>query len=169
MHRTHVSHARRLALLPLVAAATLSIWGCGGGGGGGGNTPGVIPTPDPGGSEVTGDSSSARFHVDVTSGTVTALPSSGTVGTSAVLTGTAVGFRTTRLVDEDGSVGIKATEVRIENHTGRDLTNAKVVFSDITNLMTTPDIRVSSMSASLAQPAARDGMAVGLDGCVLRR
>jgi len=146
IHLQQTGPSRALPLL-VVVLFVLCLVGCGGGGSGSGSSqptppaPTPTPTPDPGGPTETGDSSSARFHVDVASGTVTALPSTNDVGTSAVLTGTAVGFRTTKLVDEGGSVGVKATSVQIENHTGRDLTNAKVVFSDITNVTAVTDIR----------------------------
>jgi len=148
--------------------AILGLSGCGGGGGGSADRPSVTPTPDPEPPDTTADPTATRFRVEVASGTVTTAPSAESVGTSAVLAGTAVRFRTTKLVDEGGSVGVKATAVRIENHTGRDLTDARVVFSDITSLAGVPDIRslvnVSTIASTLTARAI--GVAVGLDGCV---
>lgn len=112
--------------------------GCGGG---------IAPTPAP---DDLPDSStpfspySARFHVEVGSGEVTAsvpMTPAGAVNTAAILTGTAIGFEVGKLVDEPGNVGVKAFSVRVVNRTQRDLTNANLLFGPITNVDAWSDIR----------------------------
>ncbi len=143
-------------------AGLMGLTGCGSGGGGD-----SALTPDP--VEPTVENPySARFHVDVATGEVTSAASSDAVGTSAVLTGTAVGFSATRLVDEDGGVGVKATAVRVTNRTGRSLKNARVVFSEFTNVSAWSDIRsqvnVNTLASTASDPPS--GTTVGADGAV---
>lgn len=143
-----------------VALLAMLLAGCGGG---------MVPTPDP---DDPPDSStavspySARFHVDVDSGEVTAtVPKSpaGQVDTAAILTGTAVGFEVSKLVDEPGNVGVKAFSVRVINRTQRDLTNAKLLFGPITNVGAWSEIR-SKVEVSTFAGSGTAGFADGATG-----
>lgn len=126
----------------------LLLQGCGGGGGSAGPQPPVTPTATP---------YSAHFSVDVTTGAVTVTSpnaGTGTMNTSAILTGTAVSFQSSRLVDEDGNIGVKALEVHVTNNTQRQLTNAQLLFSDMTNVGSWSDPRPQVQVSTLAGTGA---------------
>ncbi len=149
-------------LMAGLLAGLLGLAGCGSGGGGD-----SALTPDPVDPTVEAPYS-ARFHVDVATGEVTSTASSAAVGTSAVLTGTAVSFSATRLVDEGGGVGVKATAVRVTNRTGRSLKSARVVFGEFANVSAWSDIRSQVYVNTLAStaPDPPSGTTVGNDRAV---
>ena len=145
----------------IIALLALLLAGCGGGI--------VSPpnSPDPPDDPATVPPYSARFHVDVDSGEVTATVPGSTAGqmnTTAILTGTAIGFQASKLVDEPGNVGVKAFSVQVVNRTQRALTNARLLFSPITNVGAWTDIRANvdvSTFAGSGTASFTDGSAGG--------
>lgn len=138
-----------LIVLLVVAGVWLALFsGCGGGGS-------PTPTPEP---EVPAASApySAHFDVNVTTGQVTVTPAvaADTVGTAAVLTGSAVAFSSSSLVDEGGDVGVKALAVTVKNQTQRQLTNARLLFSDFVNVAAWSDLRSQTLVSTLAGSGA---------------
>ena len=140
--------------LLLVALMPLPLTGCGGGGS-------SSKTPDGGSPEPAVETATARFHVDVASGQVTVtrlVPTAGTVGTAAILTGTAVNFASSVLYDQAGSTGLKVLDVSLTNCSGLDIgtepngTDAgiRVLFGDITPVSAASDIRNQVSVSKLA-------------------
>ncbi len=138
--------------------------GCGGGGagsgGGGGNgggaidagagggldpLAGLVPTPAPDEFRQT-----ARFTVDVPSGQVTIDQADPAAASRAVLSGTAVAFESSLLLDEAGDSGIKVLRVTLKNQSGLSIgrnadgtvTGLRVLFSEPRSLAGAPlDLR----------------------------
>lgn len=140
-------------LLLVVAVSALVLTGCGGGGGQGANPPGGDTTPSGQGT--------ARFHVNVSTGQVTITPLTApadTMNAAAVFTGTAVQFNSTVLYDQPGSTGLKVLDVSVVNRSGLALGKAttgtdpglRVIFGEIANTDTPPDIRAQAEVATLA-------------------
>ena len=135
-----------IAIAALACASMALLNGCGGGGGG---TSSIVQPP----TQTTSSPYSARFSVNAVTGDVTVTPSQttgGTIGTAAVLTGTAVSFESSRLVDEGGNVGVKALQVRVTNQTHRQLQNARLLFGDIVNASAWSDLRSGVDVATVA-------------------
>lgn len=133
---------RSLLCLFLMLLLVAFLVGCGGGGSisGGTDTPQTATAPY-----------SALFHVEVASGEVTTVsPLSTTQNSKAILTGTAVAFESSRLVDEGGSAGVRSLAVKVKNQTRRSLTNAHLLFSNFTNVGDWSDPRPLVQVSTLA-------------------
>jgi sugar lactone lactonase YvrE len=142
----------------------LLLVGCGGGGVR--LTP-APPLPTPADPRPAGlDFATARFHVDVPAGKVSITPlagRSGTVGSAAVFSGTAVRFHTSVLFDQSGSLGMKVLAVSLTNRTGLDLSDPRVIFQEITNVSAFSDLRPLVQVSTFAGT----GGAGGADGAAL--
>jgi sugar lactone lactonase YvrE len=115
----------------------------------------------------------ARFHVDVKTGQVTVTPLNGGRSASgrAILSGSAVTFASSTLLDQSGDVGLKALNVTITNNWGLPIgtlpasatpTGLKLLFSNFTNANTAAsDLRstttVSAFAGVINASASQDG------------
>jgi len=134
----------------VVVLALVAIVGCGGGRNA--SQPAMLPpnsTPEISSSR---SIATARFHVDVKTRQVTVTPVTGEVQTSKgrlVLTGTAINFVTSTLLDHPGSPGIKVIRVSLINRWGLTIgqlpngtvTGIRVLFSPINSVGAFSDIR----------------------------
>ena len=116
----------------------------------------TVSAPDP---IARSSSSTAQFHVNVSSGQVTV---SG-VGTSAarsrtIFAGSSIGYNSASLLDLPGNTGLKTLSVSLTNNfalpIGSDINGnqqgVQVIFSPITNLGTFPDVRNLTTVSTLA-------------------
>ena len=160
----------------------IGLAGCGGSGVGVGSISVVPPVEPP--AEIPG---TARFDVDVTSGRVAVTPMGWGVGASrnALLTGGAISFESSSLIDEPGDIGRKVLRVKVRNNTNERLgfgrptrflfnisANQTANLTDLPSFFNITTVASSATAGSadgpigVGQLSGPSGVAVGYDGTV---
>lgn len=134
---------------------SIVLFGAVGCGGGGGAANGLGGSTGGGGNNSTpAATSTATFHVDVTTHKVTITPHNSPLLGKA-FRGTTIGFQTSLLLDQQGNVGRKALQVQMLNNSGENVTGSPIVlFSKFTNVAAFSDIRPKTVVSTFAGTGA---------------